>query len=253
MQDINEELKKDDQNESAGQTEEVFSSENDEIVLEMAKAGVFYGHKKSRRNPKFEEFIFTSRNGVEIIDLAKTLKATDTVAEFIKKNKDEKKTFMIVGTQPSAKDSVLNLAKSLENSSYVINKWIGGLVTNFSILYKRIEYFKKRKKDLEEGKFEGYTKKERLLIKREVDKMGQSFLGLDNYIKIPDILLVIDSSIKNHITAIKEAKKKKILVVGIIDNDDNPNDFDLFIPANDHSRSSINWVVNRIISKLSNN
>ncbi|MBP6855536.1 MAG: 30S ribosomal protein S2 [Candidatus Pacebacteria bacterium] len=226
------------------------SEVDDATLLEMAQAGVLYGHKKSRRNPRFGEYIFTTRNGVEVLDLVKTAKAIDFVAGLIKKGKEDKKNFIIVGTQPAAHDSIKALSQALGDCPFVINKWIGGLITNFSVLSKRITYYKQQKQGLEEKKFEGYTKKERLMIAREVEKMQGRFSGFENIEGIPDIMIVIDGSIKGHATAIHEARLKKVKVFGIIDSDDNPGDFDYFIPANDHARSSISWVINRIIQKI---
>jgi small subunit ribosomal protein S2 len=242
-----------DNNSSALDIQAIMAESNnvDESVLtEMAKAGVFYGHKKSRKDPRFDEYIFGLRNGIAIIDLVKTLKSIDIVAGFIKSSIAEKKTFMVVGTQPAAKDAVLKLSESLGNCPYVINRWIGGLITNFGMIGKRIDYFKKRKSDLEQGKFEGYTKKERLLISREVEKMGIIFKGLDDFTKIPDIIIVIDSSLKGHSTAVHEALLHKMQVIGIIDNDDSPSDMTYFIPANDHAKASIDWVTNALTSKI---
>jgi small subunit ribosomal protein S2 len=223
----------------------------DELVLtEMAKAGVFYGHKKSRKNPLFDDYIYGLRNGVAIIDLVKTLKAIDIVAGIVKNGIAEKKSFLIVGTQAASRDSVEKLSEKLGNCSYVVNRWIGGLITNFQIIGKRIDYFKKRKLDLEQGKFEGYTKKERLLISREVEKMGIMFKGLENFTRTPDIMIVIDPTLKGHSTAVHEALLNKIKVIGIIDNDDNPRDMAYFIPANDHTKASVDWVINSLISKI---
>ncbi len=223
----------------------------DEVVLtEMAKAGVFYGHKKSRKDPQFDEYIYGLRNGVAIIDLVKTIKAIDIVAGFIKSSLAEKKTFMIVGTQAASRNAVIKLSEALGNAPYVVNRWIGGLITNFGIVGKRIDYFKKRKLDLEQGKFEGYTKKEKLLISREVEKMGILFTGLENFTKIPDIMFVIDPSLKGHSTAVHEATLHKMKLVGIIDNDDNPGQMTYFIPANDHSKASVEWVINALVDKI---
>jgi small subunit ribosomal protein S2 len=227
------------------------SANVDELVLtEMAKAGVFYGHKKSRKDPRFDEYIFGLRNGIAVIDLVRTLKLIDIVAGFIKNSIAEKKTLMVVGTQSAAKNAVLKLSESLNNCPYVINRWIGGLITNFGMIGKRIDYFKKRKSDLEQGKFEGYTKKERLLISREVEKMGIVFEGLENFTKIPDIMVVIDPLLKGHSTAVHEASLHKMQIIGIIDNDDSPSDMTYFIPANDHAKASIDWVTDALISKI---
>ena len=242
-----------DKNSSIFDIQSIISEANsvDEAVLtEMAKAGVFYGHKKSRKNPLFDDYIYGLRNGVAIIDLVKTLKAIDIVAGYIKNGIAEKKSFLIVGTQPAARESVEKLSEALGNCSYVVNRWIGGLITNYGIVGKRIDYFKKRKLDMEQGRFEDYTKKERLLISRENEKMGVMFKGLENFVKTPDIMIVIDPSLKGHSTAVHEALLNKSKVIGVIDNDDNPRDMTYFIPANDHTKASIDWVIGSLINKL---
>jgi len=226
-------------------------SADQETIEQMAKAGVLYGHKTFRRNPRFSDYVYGVRNGVELIDLTKTLKAIEVVSEYLKKVREEKKNIVIVATQAAAKDAVQKLSGALDGCPLVTHKWVGGLISNFPILSKRIEYYKKRKKDFEEKRFDKYTKKERLMIEREIGKMEQKFKGLEDFVKIPDVMIVFDSSLRGHKTAIAEAKLKKSTLVGVIDNDDNPEEFDYFIPANDHSKASIEWVVDRIIGNLS--
>lgn len=233
--------------------ESIFSGADDvdkETLLEMAKAGILYGHKKSRRESRFDDYIFGSRSGVEIIDLSKTLKAISIVSGFMKSSLSEKKNFLIVATQPAAKESALKLSQALDGCPCVTNKWIGGLITNFSILSKRLEYFKKRRKDMEEGRFSAYTKKEQLLISREIEKMGKMFEGLENYAQIPNIVFIVDSSLKGHKTSVHEAKLKNINLLGIIDNDDDPTKFDYFVPGNDHTKASIDWIIDKLIANL---
>lgn len=219
------------------------------VFLEMAKAGVLYGHKKSRKDPHFGEFVFAIRNGVEIIDLEQTLTHIDAMAQKLSELKKEGKSVMVVGTQPAARESVKRLAETLE-SPYVVNKWIGGLITNFAVISERIEYFKKQKESEKNNKFADYTKKERLMIHREVEKMAEKFEGLEGYTRTPDAMFIIDGSIKGHKAALREARRKEIPVFGIIDNDDNPELFDNFIPANDHARSAIEWVTNKLIEEM---
>jgi len=226
------------------------STVDENTLLEMAQAGVLYGHKKSRKNPHFDEYIFTTRNGIEVIDLAKTVKAIDIVAGFLKKSLEDKKSFIVVGTQPSSHDAVMALSQALGNCSYVTRRWIGGIMTNFSVLSGRITHYKQLRDDIAQGRLDKYTKKEQLLMRREAEKMERKFTGVENMISIPDIMFVIDGSVKGHATAIAEAHIKHIPVVGIIDSDDNPQDFTYFIPGNDHARSSITWIVDRIISNL---
>jgi small subunit ribosomal protein S2 len=220
------------------------------LLTDMAKAGILYGHKKYRKNPQFNEYVYGVRNGIEVIDLAKTASAIEIVSQFLRKNKNEKKNIMVVGTQAAAQEAVRKLSAALNNCPYVVNKWIGGLITNFSVISRRLEYLKKMKRDLEEGRLEQYTKKERLLIEREVAKLEKRFEGMSDYMTPPDVVFIIDSSVKAHKTALHEAHVKGCTVLGIIDNDDDPADFNYFIPGNDHTRSSINWIVDKIISNL---
>jgi len=225
------------------------NADHEALLLEMAKAGVMYGHKKTRHDPHFAPYVFAVKNGIEVIDLEQTLDKINEVADALSEYAKNGKTIMVVGTQPASHDAVKKLAEKL-NSPYVVNKWIGGLITNFGIISKRITLFKERRKMEEEGRYNNYTKKERLMIQREIDKMAEKFEGLENYTSVPDVMFIIDSSMKNHITALNEADRKGIIKIGIIDNDDNPEEFDYFVPANDHSSASINWVVNKIIDNI---
>lgn len=226
------------------------SGADEALLLEMARAGVLYGHKKSRKNPHFDEYIFSTRNGIDVIDLTKTLKAIDIVSAYLKKSLDDKKTFIIVATQPAARNAATLLSQALGNCSCVTRRWVGGLLTNFSVISKRISQYKQQKDDIEQGRVDRYTKKEQLLMRREVEKMQHKFTGVEFMTQIPDVMIVIDGSLKGHQSAIAEARIKNIPVLGIIDSDDDPGEFSYFIPANDHARSSIEWVVGRIISNL---
>ncbi|PIR44340.1 30S ribosomal protein S2 [Candidatus Wolfebacteria bacterium CG10_big_fil_rev_8_21_14_0_10_31_9] len=219
------------------------------VIKEMAENGVMYGHRKARTQPRFKSFIFTTRNGIEIIDLPKTLQAIETVAEFFNKQIAEKKTVLLVGVQPSSWNAVESFAKKY-GFAYIKNGWIGGLITNFKIIYQRLEHFRKLQKDMDKGELEKYTKKERVVIGRSIEKMRGMFEGLETMTKVPDVVFVIDTSIKNHMTALKEAKLSKIPVVAIIDSDDNPDLVDFPIPANDHSKMSIEWVMNNLANRL---
>ena len=219
---------------------------------EMLKVGAMYGHKKTRTNPKFKKYIFATRNNIEIIDLVKTLEAVDSTVNFLNDQIKGKKTILLVSTQPAAWEAIDNLAKKL-NLPCVKNRWIGGLITNFKVVSLRLEYFKKIQTDMESGALDKYTKKERVMINKNIHRMKKMFGGLETLTSLPDILFVVDASIKGHMTAIREAKRKKIPIVAIIDSDDNPDLIDYPIPANDHSKMSIEWVVNRIIDNLGNN
>lgn len=219
------------------------------IFLEMAKAGVLYGHKKSRRDPHFEPYVFAIRNGVEVIDLEQTLVHIEKMAATLSELSKAGKKIMVVGTQPAAHEAVRNLAAVLKGL-YVVNKWVGGLITNYAIISERIAYFNKQKAAEEKNEFAEYTKKERLMMHREIEKMAEKFEGIENINGTPDALFIIDSSPKGHKAAMREGRRKNAKVFGIIDNDDNPDDFDQFIPANDHAKASIDWVIDALIERI---
>lgn len=225
------------------------SEEDLKIIGEMMKVGLMYGHKKSKTNPKFKRYIFTIRNGVEIIDLVQTLSALESAIEFLKNQINNKGLILVVASQPAAREAVENLAEKF-NFVHINDRWIGGLLTNFKVLSQRIEYFKKVQSGLEKGEFEKYTKKERLMISRNIQRMEKMFSGLKNLIKLPDAILMIDPSLKGHVAAVREAKRMGIPLVAILDSDDNPDLIDYPIPANDHAKMSIDWIVNRIADRL---
>lgn len=228
------------------------SEKDAELIKEMMKAGLMYGHKSSKTHPKFKPYVCAVRNGIEIIDLSQTTPALEAAVAFLRtkiKNKESGGVVLAVATQPAAKGIIEEFAKKF-NFARIGERWIGGLLTNFKTVSGRIEYFKKVQSDLEKGNFEKYTKKERLLINRNIERMRKMFGGLENMTRLPEAIFMIDSSIKGHMTAIKEAKKMKIPIVAVIDSDDNPDLVDYPIPANDHARTSIEWIVDKIASGL---
>lgn len=218
-------------------------------LREMMEAGLMYGHKKSKTNPKFKRYIHTNRNDLEIIDLEQTLSALESAVEFMGKQMKEGKSILLVATQPAAKEAIENLAEKF-NFSRINEKWIGGLLTNFKVVSQRIEYFKKVQTDLEKGDFEKYTKKERLVINRNIHRMKKMFTGLENLTKLPDVIFMIDPSLKGHTTAVREAKRINLPIVAILDSDDDPDLVNYPIPANDHAKSSIDWIIERIANSL---
>ncbi len=231
---------------------EVVDEKDMGVIREMMNAGLMYGHKKSKTNPKFKPYIHITRNETEIIDLPQTLSLLESAIEFMQGRIKEEKVILFVASQPAAKEVVENLAKKF-NFSYINEKWIGGLLTNFKVVSQRIEHFKKVQADFEQGKFDKYTKKERVMINRDIDRMKKMFNGLENLTRLPDVVFIIDPSLKGHTTAVREAKKIKIPIIALLDSDDNPEAVDFPIPANDHAKTSIDWIINRISNSLKSN
>ncbi|MDD5430664.1 MAG: 30S ribosomal protein S2 [Candidatus Pacebacteria bacterium] len=213
------------------------------ILEEMMKAGLSGGRGKAKTHPRMKPFIFTTRNGMEVIDLHQTLQFLNNALEFIKEKLTDKKNLLLVGTTPASKAAVEEFAKK-HGCAYVTERWLGGILTNYKTLSKRISHFKKLKEGRSSGKFEKYTKKERLDIDREIEKLHTKFSGVENMEKLPEIVFVIDAS--HHMTAVKEAKILKIPVVAMISTDINPEIIDYPIPSNDRSKSAIEWVLGKL-------
>jgi len=213
------------------------------LFREMITAGVLIGRKKTVTHPKMEPYIFNYSKNLAVFDAAKTAAAIDKAAAFLKDLIDKKLLVMMVGTQPAAKDLVEGLAKKL-GFVYVTERWLGGTLTNFKVISQRLTYYLKLKADLEAGNLDKYTKKERLMISRNIDRMKKNFTGLENLTHLPAALLVVDAAA--HETAVREAKRLGIPIAAIINNDNNPEGIDYPIAANDNLRSSLIWIFARI-------
>ena len=218
-------------------------SVNMPVLEEMMKAGLFAGRKSSKTHPRMKNFIFGIRNKSSVIDLEETLKVLESAMEFIKSKVASKGNLLLVGTTPSAKKSVDELARRLQ-LPFVTERWLGGTLTNFKTLSKRIAYFKKLKSDKESGRLDKYTKKERVDFDRQIKKMTVMFSGLEEMQNTPDVLFVVDVS--ENMTAVREAKRLKIPVVGILNTDTDPETVEYPIPANDRSKTSIDWILGRL-------
>ena len=217
------------------------------LLEEMVKAGILYGRKKSKTHPHMRPFIYATRNGIEILDLPKTFEALEKAGEFMKELAKKDGLILTVGTKPAAQDLVDGFAKKF-SMPYVTKRWLGGTLTNFKTLSKRIQYYMNLKADKATGKLEKYTKKEQLEFSKLITKMDQFFNGLEKLSRLPDVLLVVN--VTDHITAVREARRLKIPVVAIISTDTDPELVDYPIPANDNSRTSIAWILGKLEAKI---
>ncbi len=214
-----------------------------EASREMIDAGVFYGRKKSKTNPKMRQFVLANRAGIEIINLQKTSDALDVALGFIKEKMRGNCLALFVGTEPAAEASIVRLAKKF-NFPYVTYRWVGGAITNFKIIAKRIEYLKKLRSDFASGALEKYTKKERLELEREMKRLEELMGGLENLSREPDFLIMVDPIM--HHTALREARRKKIPVVAFANVDADPDDIDYLVPGNDKAKKSIEWFFEKV-------
>lgn len=209
-------------------------------ILEMLQAGVHFGHKKSRWHPKMKEFIFTERNGIHVIDLEKTQAKLEEVLPQIKQMAASGKMILFVTTKPQAKEIVKNAAIDC-GMPFLVDRWIGGLLTNFPEMKKRITRYISLKEQQSKGELEKYTKKEQIEIAKELLKMDVSLGGLTLLKKMPDAIFI--PSMQREKTAVTEANKMNVAVIGITDTNANPAKSDYFIPANDDAVKSIEMLV----------
>jgi small subunit ribosomal protein S2 len=214
-------------------------------IRQLLDSGVHFGHQTRRWNPKVKRFILTERSGIHIIDLQQSLTYIDKAYEFVKETVAHGGTILFVGTKKQAQEVIAEQATRV-GQPYVNQRWLGGLLTNFSTVSKRLA----RMKELEELDFEdpaasGFTKKELLLKKRELDKLHKSLGGIRNLQKTPSAIWVVDAK-REHL-AIDEASKLGIPVIGILDTNADPDEFQYPIPGNDDAIRSVG-LLTRIIA-----
>jgi len=219
-----------------------------ELSLEaMLKAGLHFGHKKSRWNPKMNPNIFGIRNGIHIIDLEKTLshfeKALAKIDDVVKKNG----IILIIGTKKQAKDLVKAVSEKVE-MPYVNERWLGGTFTNFGIIKKRVKYLVETEEALEKGKMANLTKLERHKLKKRLEKIEEKMGGLVKMTRLPDMVFILD--INKDSIALKEAKAAGIEVAGLVDSNGDPGQVDYPIPANDDALSSLKYVLGVLMRSI---
>jgi len=210
---------------------------------EMAKAGLHFGHRTSRVHPKMKPYLFGVRNGVHIIDLEKTAEKLKEVLNFVQQLISEDKTLLLIGTKVQVKELVKSTAKEC-SLPYVSERWLGGTFTNFETIKKRINYFKETEKKKAEGELEKYTKKERLEMDKKLGELETKVGGIKELTKLPEAIFVLDM-IKDKL-AIKEAKKKGIVVIALSDSSSDPTLVDYAIPANDDAVSSVKYILDKV-------
>lgn len=213
------------------------------IVEKMFKVGAHYGYSKTRRHPSSSPYVYATKNKIDIIDLEKTNELAEKAAEFVKKLAIGGKSILLVGTKPEAKKSVKEIAESL-NMPYVTERWIGGTLSNFGEIKKRITELENYKKDLSEGNLEKYTKKERVVLAKKMEKLSKYYSGLLGLKKTPSALFIVDA--RNEHIAATEAKKSGIPIVALVNTDSNIKNIDYPIIANDTGVPSIRFFVETI-------
>jgi len=212
-------------------------------IEEMAKAGLHFGHRTSKTHPKMKSFIYGMRNTIHVIDLEKTREKLIEALKFIEQLVKEKKTILFVGTKVPIRELVKKVAMET-GFPYIVSRWIGGTFTNFQEIKKRVEYLKELEKKRKEGELEKYTKRERMEIEEEIEKLNEKFGGIKNLEKLPDAIFVCDM-VKDKL-AVNEAKRKGVKIIAISDTNADPTLADYPIPANDDAISSVKYILERV-------
>lgn len=212
-------------------------------LKDLLNAGCHLGHKISKTNPKARDFIYGKKDGIEVIDLIKTMEGLEKACNYIYNQKRNNKQIVMVGTKRQAREVVRRVAMSA-GVPYVTDRWLGGTITNWDQIKKDIKKLNDLKDGLEKGKFTESTKKELSDMNKEVTRLEKIVGGLTSLEKLFDVIFVVDAGVEK--TAVKEAKLRKIKVVAISDTDANPYKVDFAIPANDDSSKSVNLIVEEI-------
>ena len=216
-------------------------------MKQLLEAGVHFGHQTRRWNPKMAKYIFTERNGIHVIDLQQTVKYADQAYDFMRDAAANDAVVLFVGTKKQAADAVKEEAE--RSGQYFINhRWLGGTLTNWGTIQKRIARLKEIKRMEEEGIFDVLPKKEVALLNKQRARLEKFLGGIEDMPRIPDVMYVVDPH-KEQI-AVKEAKKLGIPVVAMVDTNTDPDDIDVIIPANDDAIRAVKLITAKLADAI---
>ncbi len=216
-------------------------------IEELAKAGVGYGYRKVLRNQSTKRFIDSTQNGIDIIDLDKTKESLKEAVEFLKKVREENKKIIFIGEKPEISNIVKEVALAL-GEAYITNRFIGGSITNFPQIKKRIEKLHKMLDEKDKGEWNKFTKKEQLLLQRELNKLDKNFSGISNLTNLPGAIVVVDSKFED--IPVKEAGISHVPVVSLSNTDCDISTIEYPIVCNDSSKSSVELLLNIIKNNI---
>ncbi len=216
-------------------------------MKQLLEAGVHFGHQTRRWNPKMAPYIFTERNGIYIIDLQKTVRKVEEAYNFVKEVALSGQTMLFVGTKKQAQEAIKDEALRC-NMFYVNERWLGGMLTNFQTIQKRIDRLRKLETMEADGTFEVLTKKEVLGLRHEMERLQKFLGGIKDMKKLPGAMFVVDPR-KEHI-AIQEARKLGIPIVAIVDTNCDPDEVDYVIPANDDAIRAVRLLTAKVADAM---
>ncbi len=218
------------------------------IIKDLLENGVHFGHLSKHWNPKMKQFIFGKKKNIYIIDLEKTSKKIEEAKDFVRKVASSEGKILFVATKKQLRDTVENLAISC-GMPYIVERWIGGFLTNASTIQARIKKYTELKESKDSGKLGKVSNKELLRINRELERMRRNYRGVVSLDQLPDCVYIVDP--KRESAAVKEAHKLGIPIVALIDTDSNPEDIDYPIPGNDDAIKSVRYITNCLMEAIS--
>ncbi|MBI2640100.1 MAG: 30S ribosomal protein S2 [Candidatus Sungbacteria bacterium] len=225
-----------------GENKSIIAAEDHELQA-MIDAGVHLGHSKNKRHPAMEPYIWTVRGSTSIIDLTKTKELFQQALEFLKSVAAKGELVLLIGTRPAARDIISETARSL-GMPYASERWVGGTLTNFKVISKRVEMLIDLEKKRVEGEFEKYTKKERLGFEKEIERLKRDFDGLRVMNRLPAAVFI--TNVPHELTAVREALRMKIPIVALTDTNANPDLISFPVPSNDDAKSVIRYWLERV-------
>jgi small subunit ribosomal protein S2 len=225
----------------------VMSEEGIPSLKEMLEAGVHFGHSVKRRNPRMDDYVYAIKNGVQIFDLVKTRTALIEACDYVTERLAMGEEILLVGTKGQAAETVKSEAERL-GVAFITTHWVGGLFTNWEQIKTRVDKLVDMKKKYEAGEYKKYTKKEQVLLKREIDRLERMYGGLVTLKGLPKLVFIVDPT--REITAMREATHRSIPVVAIVDTNGDPTGIGHVIPANDDALKSVVMLVKAVTAAV---
>lgn len=227
---------------TAKQSTDIFPS-----LKELLEAGAHFGHSVKRRNPRMDKYIYAVKNGVQVFDLVKTKQLLEEACNYIEDVTAKGGSVLVMGTKGQAAE-VIRTESARVGNAYIVNRWVGGLFTNWDEIKKRIDKLVEMKVKMEAGDYKKYTKKEQVLLKREIDRLERMYGGLVTLKKLPDALFVVDPLREE--TAVREAIAREMPIVAVTDSNCDPTQITYVIPANDDALKTVEILVKAVVAAI---
>lgn len=216
-------------------------------LKELLEAGAHFGHSTKRRNPRMDEYVYAIKNGVQIFDLVKTREQLEKACEYLAETVAGGKQVLVLGTKGQAAETVKEEAEKA-GVAYVVNRWVGGLFTNWNEIKKRIDKLSLMREKMEKGEYGKYTKKEQVLLKREIERLTRMYGGLVGLKELPEVIVIVDPN--REVTAYRESLATGVQIVALADSNCDPTGIRVVVPANDDALKAVQLVLKALFAAI---